>query len=164
MPSLQNVSLLYELSPISSFTGIVLMASMYCRCRRHRQASEKQDSNCDPNYNFWQHHYQLDKDLKTYASSLLGHIKPEKTQDDLFVFVIHMNLCAIKIDLHEHAIRKSRKQELPDALITESENQCRNAAVEIAGYAQLIEYIEPQKVCELQSNHANQGLSLNIFA
>jgi hypothetical protein len=87
------------------------MVSMYCRCRRHLQASEKQDSNYDPNYNFWQHHYQLDKDLKSYACNLLGHIKPQKRHDDPFAFVIHMNLCAIRIDLHDHAIAIVRAQE-----------------------------------------------------
>ncbi|KAH8704711.1 fungal-specific transcription factor domain-containing protein [Talaromyces proteolyticus] len=143
MPSLRNINLLYELTPISSFTGIVLMVSMHYRCRRHFQASQKQTRICDQHYDFWQHHYQLDKDLDSYATNLFGHIKPRIRPDDPLVFIVHMNLCAIKIELHEHAISKVRQQELPEMLIIESENQCRSAAVEVAEYAHLLEHIDP---------------------
>lgn len=140
------------------------MVSMYYRCRRHIEASEKEDLNCDSNYNFWQHHYQLDKDLKSYGSNLLGHIKPQTRHDDPFAFVIHMNLCAIRIDLHEHAILKAQRQELPDALVTESENQCKNVVVEIVEYTQFIKHISLDKVCESHFMLESPEFSLNIFS
>lgn len=146
MPSLTNVATITDRSLLSSFDGVILMTVLYRRCHSHFQASRKQDIINDLNYNFWQHHYKIDKDLIFYSAELLGHLKPHKQLDDPLALCVHMNLCAIKIALHEHAIDKTWNQDLPGTLRAESDNRCRAAVVEIAKYAKITEALDRSKV------------------
>lgn len=131
MPSLDNARTAYGTGCISSFTGLVPMVALYRRCLSHVKSSPENESTGGIGYSFWEHHYGIDKDLKSCSDSLLGRLDAQELLDDEFALGLNLNLCAIDICLHESAIVRADKDGLPKALITECNNQCSQAAMRI---------------------------------
>lgn len=146
MPSLKTAATLSRTGLLSSFAGTVLMVSLYCRCLQHFRASHEQDNSHDLSYGFWLHHYQLDQEVTNCSTRLLSHLNSHARPDDPMALALSMNFCAVTISLHEAAIAKARKGNLPATLITESENRCLAAAMEIVGIVQLSHQLDPSKV------------------
>ena len=146
MPSLNNATTLAGTALISAFAGVVLMVSLYTRCDKHFQASYEQDQTGDLSYGFWLHHYQIDKTVTDYSANLLGHLTSQARLHDPLALCLKMNLCAVNICLHEAAIDKAQKGKLPATLVTESENRCTAAAMEIVGDVRLSQQLDPSKV------------------
>ena len=154
MPSLDNAQALYGTDLISSFTGLVLMVSLYRRCLSHVKSSlEPEAPTSDAGYSFWEHHYRIDKDLKSCTEVLIGKMEMDTLLNDVFALALSMNLCAIDIFLHEAAVAKADKDALPKALITESNNRCGQAAIRIAERISLSEKLaQPQRATFRQMN------------
>ncbi|CAG8975979.1 hypothetical protein HYALB_00012314 [Hymenoscyphus albidus] len=124
MPFLQKLSDITDKHPISPFAGIVLMISLHSRCLPHFQASKEQDLSGSQAYPFWVQHYSLDKKLKECENHLMGHM----TELQPLALALRLNLCAVGISLHEVAIAKAQRENLPKSLITESVNRLISAA------------------------------------
>lgn len=132
MPTLRQAVMTKDRTRLSSFSGIILTIVLYHRYHRHVLASG------DLGYNFWQHHYQIDKDIRFYSTELLEHLEPSRKPGDLLAICLYANLCAIQISLHEHAIRKVVEDGLPDMLRVEGENQCLRTAMKVAGHVGIV--------------------------
>lgn len=129
MPTLEHARLLYGTDSVTSFTGLVLMVSLYRRCLSHTSASlETESATGGPGYSFWEHHYVIDKDLQECKDALIGNINAQALLNDEFALGLDINLCAIDIFLHEAAAVKADKDGLPKTLVTESNNRCSQAA------------------------------------
>ncbi|KAL8921982.1 MAG: hypothetical protein Q9208_005436 [Pyrenodesmia sp. 3 TL-2023] len=129
MPTLEHARLLYGTNSITSFTGLVLMVSLYRRCLSHTSASLETDSATrGPGYSFWECHFIIDKDLQECKDALVGNMDAQALLNDEFALGLDMNLCAIDIVLHEAAVLKADKDGLPRTLVTESNNRCSEAA------------------------------------
>lgn len=128
MPSLQNLSDSNNKQLISPFAGIVLMVSLHSRCLLHFKASKEQDISGEQAYPFWVQHYSLDKKLHECENLLMGHMTTEMRQNEPLALSLRLNLCAVGISLHEIAIAKAQRENLPMSLITESENRVIAAA------------------------------------
>ncbi|KAL8723276.1 MAG: hypothetical protein Q9225_000398 [Loekoesia sp. 1 TL-2023] len=154
MPSLDNAQLLYGTDYISSFAGLVLMVSLYRRSLSHVKASLEPDPTLGgTGYSFWEHHYAIDKDLKSCTEALIGKMDAQELMNDEFALALNMNLCAIDIFLHEAAIIKADKDGLPQTLITESNNRCSEAAMRIAEGVSLIQKLaQPKRAVFRQMN------------
>ena len=154
MPSLDNAQALYGTDFISSFTGLVLMVSLYRRCLSHIKASlEPEPPTSGAGYSFWEHHYRIDKDLKGCTEVLIGKMDVDALLNDEFALSLNMNLCAIDIFLHEAAVVKAEKAALPKALIMESNNRCSQAAMHIAEMISLSQRLaQPQLATFRQMN------------
>ena len=113
MPSLDKAQTLYGTGLISSFTGLVLMVSLYHRCLCHVKSSVESNSTGGSGYGFWEHHYGIDKDLKSCSDALIGTMDVQELLDDEFALALNLNLCAIDICLHEAAIVKADKKNCP---------------------------------------------------
>ncbi len=125
---------------------MVLMVSLYGRCRQHCQASHEQDMSGDLSYSFWLHHYELDREIAHYSTKLFGHLNAQARPDDPLGLALSMNMCAITISLHEVAMTKAKKGNLPATLITEGQNRCMAAAMEIVEIVQLSHQLKPSQV------------------
>lgn len=147
MPQLQNVSMLYEAGYISSFTGLVLMASLCRRCLNHSKLSLESELNTTgPGYCFWEQHYDIDKDLKNCTDAVIGKMDAQALLEDDFALALDMNLRAIDIFLHEAAISRAGKDGLPHLLMTESNSRCSQAAMRIVNGVSLSQTLaEPKK-------------------
>lgn len=154
MPSLDNAQVLYGTDFISSFTGLVLMVSLYRRCLSHVKSSlEPEPPISGAVYSFWEHHYRIDKDLKSCTEVLIGKMDAHALLNDDFALALHMNLCAIDIFLHEAALVKADKDALPKALVIESNNRCSQAAMRIAERVSLSQKLaQPQRTKFRQMN------------
>jgi hypothetical protein len=154
MPSLDNAQVLYGTDFISSFTGLVLMVSLYRRCLSHVKSSlELEPTTVGAGYSFWEHHYRIDKDLKSCTEVLIGKMDAHALLNDEFALALYMNLCAIDIFLHEAAIVKADKDTLPKALSVESNNRCSQAAMRIAeGVALSQKLAQPKRTIFRQMN------------
>ena len=154
MPSLENAQVLYGTEYISSFTGLVLMVSLYRRCLSHVESSlEAEPPTRGARYSFWEHHYQIDKDLKNCTEMLIGKMDAHALLNDEFALALDMNLCAIDIFLHEAAIAKADKEALPKALIMESNSRCSHAAIRIAERVSMSQNLaQPQRTTFQQMN------------
>lgn len=146
MPSIKDATTLAGTGRFSTFAGVVLMVSLYCRCLKHFQASYEQDQTDDLSYGFWLHHYRIDQTVTNYSMNLLGHLTSLARLDDPLALCLNMNLCAVNICLHEAAIDKARKGKLPMTLVNESENRGIAAAMEIVADVRLSQQLEPSKV------------------
>lgn len=150
MPSLDNAPILYGTDYISSFAGLVLMVSLYRRSLSHVKSSLEP---VPTPYSFWEHHYALDKDLKSCTEALIGKMDAQELMNDEFALALKMNLCAIDIFLHEAAIVKADKDGLPKALITESSYRCSEAAMRIAEGVSLSQKLaQPKRTVFRQMN------------
>ena len=147
MPPLNHATTLSETRLISVFAGVVLMVSLICRSLKHFEASYEQDQTGDLSYGFWLHHYQIDKTVADYSTNLLGHLTSEARLDDPIALCLNMHLCAISISLHEAAIDKAQKGNLPKTVVAGSESRCTAAAMEIVEDVRIIQQMIPSKVC-----------------
>ncbi|KAL8959687.1 MAG: hypothetical protein Q9193_003485 [Seirophora villosa] len=154
MPVLENASSLYGTDYISSFTGIVLMVSLCRRCLNHTKVSlESESSTTSPAYSFWEHHYEIDKDLKNCIDAVIGKMDGQALLNDDFALGLDMNFCAIDIFLHEAAIFRAGKDGLPEVLMTESNSRCSKAAMRIVDGVSLSQTLaEPKKALFKQMN------------
>ena len=153
MPSLDNARILYGTGRISSFAGLVLMVSLYRRCSSHVKSCYERQSTGGSGYGFWEHHYEIDRDLKRCSDTLIGTMGAEELLDDEFALALNLNLCAIDIYLHEAAIMKAAKDGLPETLITECNNRCSQAATRIVeGVSLSQELAQPKRTVFKQMN------------
>ncbi|KAL8692943.1 MAG: hypothetical protein Q9218_002120 [Villophora microphyllina] len=154
MPSLDNAKVLYGTGNLSSFTGLVLMVSLYRRCLTHvRLSSDKEPAGSGTGYSFWEHHYSIDKDVKTCTDALIGTKNAQGLLDDEVALALSLNLRAIDICLHEAAIVKADRDGLPKALITECNNRCNQAGMHIAeGVSLSQKLVQPRKTLFRQMN------------
>lgn len=154
MPSLENAQALYGTDFISSFTGLVLMVSLYRRCLNHIKSSlEPEPPTSGVGYGFWEQHYRIDKALQSCTEGLTGKMDMDALLNDEFALALNLNLCAIDIFLHEAAVVKADKDALPKALIIESNNRCNQAAIQIAERISLSQKLaQPQRATFRQMN------------
>ena len=153
MPSLKNAPTLYETGGIPSFTGLVLMVSLYRRCLNHIKSSLETESAGASRYSFWEHHYGIDKDLQNCSDALIGKMDPQELLDDDFALALNLNLCAIDICLHEAAIMKAEREGLPKTLSAECSNRCSQAAMRIVeGVSLTRKLAQPKKTLFRQMN------------
>lgn len=154
MPSLNNAKVLYGTDYLSSFTGVVLMVSLYRRCSTHVELSlDNESAGSGSTYSFWEHHYSIDKDVKACGDALMGTEDAQALLQDEIALALSLNLSAIDICLHEAAIVKADKDGLPKALITECNSRCGEAAMRIAEKVSLIQKsVQPKKTAFRQMN------------
>ncbi|KAI4237701.1 MAG: hypothetical protein LQ352_007922 [Teloschistes flavicans] len=154
MPSLDNAKALYGSNHLSSFTGLVLMVSLYRRCSIHVKLSLDSDSAGSGSvYSFWEHHYSIDKDVKACGDALIGSKDAQGLLEDEVALALSLNLSAIDICLHEAAIVKADKDGLPKALITECNSRCGEAGMRIAeGVSLSQQLVQPKKTVFRQMN------------
>lgn len=154
MPPLENARMLYGTDYLPTFTGLVLMVSLYRRCLNHTRPSREAESTAaGPGYSFWEHHYDLDRDLKACTDAINGSMDRQARLNDEFALGLDMNLRAIDISLHEAAIVKADKDGLPKTLVTESNSRCSQAAIRIVEGISLSQTLaQPKKALFRQLN------------
>ncbi|KAI4720324.1 hypothetical protein E4T48_03504 [Aureobasidium sp. EXF-10727] len=142
-----SVSLKEALTPggadsLSSFGSVGVISALFGRnlLHLHRNAPDQNDG--DINGVFWKRHRQMDG---TILSLLLG--LPESLRLPLAVSdpkVVFMNMCihTSVICLHQAAIFKVEKYQLPSKLATESKMRCLTAAAEISSLMKMSSHLD----------------------
>ena len=118
-------------STISSYAGVCIMAALYGRNLHHLHRHDPSDDSQDLNGPFWNRHRLLDNVLLNTALSLPHAIKlPQGLHDQNAVFC-NMSLHTSTICLHQAAIFKAEKFQLPTHIAEDSKRRCMAAAEQI---------------------------------
>lgn len=153
-------SLEQALSPLGaasleSLGGIVITAAMFGRnlLHLHRPASDDNDS--DINGGFWTRHRQIEQILLQTSLGLPEHLRLPNGLNDTNVVFANMCIHTSAICLHQAAIFKADKYQLPVTLSNESKVRCVTAAAEIASIMRMIAHMDLGAVSSLHHTKDN---------
>ena len=131
---------------LSSFAGVVIMAHFFGTNLNHLHRPSTDEREDDLQGEFWKRHRNLDNILLHKALSLPQHLRlPFAVRDSNAVFV-NMAIHSSAICLHQAAIFKAEKNNLPESLVQQSQNRCVLAAAEIATTVRMISHIDTRSV------------------
>ncbi|KAI9819302.1 MAG: hypothetical protein M1827_007459 [Pycnora praestabilis] len=126
--------------PLSSFTGVTVMAALCCRCLKHvRVLQDKLAMEQDQSYAFWTEHYRLDKTLLAHSEYLLDHFKLTGGVTDPNNLSLNVMVHTTTIVLHEAAVTHAEESPVSDAVKFESQRRCETAAMDIACIMELVD-------------------------
>jgi hypothetical protein len=153
----QTQSLADSMSPtgaskLSAFAGVVLMACLFGRNLIHLHRPDPDNRDNDLNGEFWKRHRSMDNILLNTSLSMPSHLKlPSGLSNPNIVFT-NMNIHTSTICLHQAAIYKADKNNLPPSISAESKVRCITAANEIASVMRMISHMDLSSVCHLRSS------------
>ncbi len=141
-PSLDTVRTSEGAASLSPFAGVVLMAHFFGRNLIHLQRPEPDDRDHDIQGGFWKRHRSMDNTLLNTSLNLPLHLRlPAGVRNANTVF-LNMNIHTSTICLHQAAIFKAEKNNMPNSLIEQSNNRCLLAASEITSVMRLISHLD----------------------
>lgn len=129
-------------SDFSSMAGCILMATLFGRNLTHLHRPDVDDNEEDLNGKFWQRHRSIDSILLNIKLTLPPHLRLPLGLKDPAVIFLNMCLHASVICLHQAAIFKAEKHQLPTSIASESKMRCVVAAGEIAGIMKTISHMD----------------------
>ncbi len=127
---------------LESLGGVVLTAAMFGRnlLHLHRPTAEDKDSDLDGG--FWTRHRQLEQILLQTSLHMPDHLRMPSGRDDPNVVFMNMCIQTSAICLHQAAIFKADKYQLPVSVGNESKIRCVTAAAEIASIMRTISHMD----------------------
>ncbi|KAJ4341891.1 hypothetical protein N0V87_001556 [Didymella glomerata] len=127
---------------LESLGGIVLTAAMFGRNLLHLHRPTSEDNDSDLNGPFWTRHRQLEQILLQTSLHLPDHLRLPSGRDDPNVVFANMCIQTSAICLHQAAIFKADKYQLPVSVGNESKIRCVTAAAEIASIMRTISHMD----------------------
>jgi hypothetical protein len=127
---------------LESLGGIVLTAAMFGRNLLHLHRPTPEDIDSDLNGAFWTRHRQLEQVLLQTSLHLPDHLRLPGGRDDPNVVFANMCIQTSAICLHQAAIFKADKYQLPVSVGNESKIRCVTAAAEIASIMRTISHMD----------------------
>lgn len=126
MPRLDQVFELTETISLSSFAADNLMISLYQRYFRHAESSYNETSQ-----GFWETHYAIDKLVEHCRTTLLAPHMNGNSGNDPLAIGLRMNLNTLKVNLHETALFRVERDQLPENLAIDANCKCAFAVTDI---------------------------------
>lgn len=127
---------------LSSFGGVIVLASLFGRNLTHLHRPGPDDKDDDMNGEFWKRHRRMDNILSHTALALPDALRLPSGLNDPNVVFLNMNIHTSTICLHQAAIFKADKNRLPARLSAESKVRCITAAAEIASIMRTISHLD----------------------
>lgn len=127
---------------ISSFSGVILLATLYGRNLTHLHRPNDDDNDHDLSGAFWRRHRQLDNILLNISLSMPAAIRLPAAMSDANAIFVNMNIHTAAICLHQAAIFKADKHRLPAQISAESKRRCIVAADQITNIMKMISHID----------------------
>ncbi|KAL9473531.1 hypothetical protein ACSS6W_007911 [Trichoderma asperelloides] len=132
MPRLDEVFGLTKTVSLSSFAANALMISLYQRYFRHIESSYDETLQ-----GFWETHYAIDKAVEHCRNTLLAPHMNGNCGNNPLAIGLRMNLNTLKINLHETALFRVEKDQLPENLAVDANSKCAFAVTDIVKAVQL---------------------------
>lgn len=127
---------------LESLGGIVVTAAMLGRNLLHLHRPSADDNESDINSGFWTRHRQIEQILLQTSLGLPEHLRLPAALNDPNVVFANMCIHTSAICLHQAAIFKADKYQLPVSLSNESKVRCVTAASEIASIMRMIAHMD----------------------
>ena len=134
---------------ISSFSGVILLSTLYGRNLTHLHRPSDNDADHDLNGEFWKRHRSLDNILLNIALAMPSAIRLPNAINDANAIFCNMNIHTATICLHQAAIFKAEKNQLPAQISAESKRRCIVAADQVTNIMKMISHIDLSLVCSL---------------
>lgn len=129
MPFISDLTQLAGVSYLTSYAAVTIMVKLARLCFEHVSILSRSASDSG----FWDRHYRLVKRINDYTAIFQRYLTAKAVREDALAFSLHLNLCAMHINLHEAAIRKVEEQDLPKLVTAESRKCSTAAAFKILG-------------------------------
>lgn len=131
---------------ISSFAGVVFIAHFFGKNLHHLHRPGPDEREDDLQGEYWKRHRSLDNILLQKSLSLPPHLRLPSAIRDCSAIFINMAIHTSTITLHQAAIFKAEKNDLPATLIEQSQTRCTLAATEITNILKLISHLDTDSV------------------
>jgi hypothetical protein len=132
---------------LSTISGVILMACMFGRNLLHLHRPTPDDKDGDLNGEFWRRHRRIEGILAHTSLSLPDHLRLPTGLPDPNVIFMNMAIHTSAICLHQAAIFKADKFQLPANVGSESRVRCVTAAAEIARIMRMLSHLDLSMVC-----------------
>ena len=127
---------------ISSFSGVILLATLYGRNLTHLHRPNDDDNDHDLNGAFWKRHRQLDNIILNVSLSMPAMLRLPTALSDANAIFCNMNIHTAAICLHQAAIFKADKHQLPAQISAESKRRCIVAADQVTNIMKMISHMD----------------------
>lgn len=127
---------------LSAFGSVVMMAILFGRNLSHLHRPEPQENDHDLNGGYWQRHRSVDNILLHFALTMPSHIRLPAGILDPNVIFCNMAIHTSTICLHQAAIFKAEKNQMPEQIIIESKRRCIVAADQISNIMKMISHVD----------------------
>lgn len=137
---------------MSPFAGVVYIAHVFGQNLNHLHRPATEDKADDLQGEFWKRHRQLDNILLKTSLSLPPHLRlPAGIRNPNCVF---LNMCihTSTICLHQAALFKAERGNMPSSIIEQSNTRCLLAATEVTNTMRLISHLDCQGVRNILSS------------
>lgn len=131
---------------LSSFGGVVLMATLFGRNLTHLHRPGPDDKDDDLNGEFWKRHRSMDNVLLNTTLALPDQLRLPYGLNDPNIIFLNMNIHTSAICLHQAAIFKADRNRMPARISAESKVRCITAAAEIASIMRTISHLDLSSV------------------
>ena len=148
-PLLEDALKPQQSAQLSSQAGVVLVTHFFGLNLTHLHRPGPNQQEHDMNGPFWRRHRAMDNDLLKTALQLPPHLRlPSGIRNPSTVF-LNFALHTSTICLHQAAIFKAEKNQLPSSVVEQSRNRCILAAAEIASIMRLTSHLDVAGVSDL---------------
>ncbi|PYI12441.1 hypothetical protein BO78DRAFT_300703 [Aspergillus sclerotiicarbonarius CBS 121057] len=131
-----------DISLLSPFGGVVILACMFGRNIPHLHRPDPGDNDHDLTGGYWQRHRALDNILLHFALSMPSHLRLTVATTNPNVIFCNMAIHTATICLHQAAIFKAEKNRMPEQIATECKRRCILAADQISNIMKMISHLD----------------------
>ncbi|OJD12215.1 hypothetical protein AJ78_07156 [Emergomyces pasteurianus Ep9510] len=141
-PTLASVTAGENISSLSSLAAIVLLACLEGRNLHHLHRTTSDSKDRDLNGPFWRRHRALDNVILNTSLALPSHLRlPEGINDSAVIF-LNLNIHASTICLHQAAIFKAEKNDMPSQIAAEGKRRSIVAADQITNIMKMASHTD----------------------
>ncbi|KAH7398074.1 fungal-specific transcription factor domain-containing protein, partial [Cadophora sp. MPI-SDFR-AT-0126] len=126
---------------LSSFGGVIVVASLTGRVFEHLSRPNPLDNDSDPNSDYWRSHRKIENILLNMVLHLPTHLRLPAGSSSSNTIFLNMTLQSATICLHQAAIAKAEKVGQV-GVVEESRARCVTAANEIASIMKRIAHFD----------------------
>ncbi|GAD99366.1 hypothetical protein PVAR5_8081 [Paecilomyces variotii No. 5] len=130
------------LSNMSPFAGVIVTATFFGRHLMHLHRPEPNDNDHDLNGEFWKRHRAYDNIILNTALSLPAHLRLPAGINDPNIVFCNMCIHTSTVCLHQAAIFKADKNQMPSQIAAESKRRCIIAADQVASIMKMISHTD----------------------
>jgi len=127
-PTLHDAITPAQVAQLSSFAGVVFVTHFFGLNLTHLHRPEPNQREDDLNGEFWMRHHNMDNNLTQTNIMLPSHLRlPAGAKNPNIVF-LNFAIHTSTICLHQAAIFKAEKHQLPSSIVEKSRGRCLAAA------------------------------------
>ena len=127
-PTLNDAITPAQVAQLSPFAGVVFVTHFFGLNLTHLHRPEPNQKDNDLNGEFWKRHYSMDNSLTQTNILLPSHLRlPAGARNPNTVF-LNFAIHTSTICLHQAAIFKAEKYQLPNSIVEKSRSRCLAAA------------------------------------